>query len=95
MKSSRLCGTGSRQRDVVLLGHSWGTAIGLVYAARFPDKVAAYVGVSQVADMYEGERLSYKFARSEATRRGDRSAAQALARIGQAAAFRGSNAHVA
>ena len=72
-----------QKANVVLLGHSWGTAIGLVYAARFPDKVAAYVGVSQVADMYEGERLSYEFARSEATRRGDRSAARALARIGQ------------
>jgi proline iminopeptidase len=71
------------QKDrVVLLGHSWGTAIGIIYAARFPEKVAAYVGVSQVADMREGERLSYEFARSEAARRGNRSATKALARIG-------------
>lgn len=68
---------------VVLLGHSWGTALGVVYASRFPDKVAAYVGVGQVADMREGERLSYEYARSEARRRKDRSAALALERIGQ------------
>jgi proline iminopeptidase len=70
------------QKDkVVLLGHSWGTAIGITYAARFPEKVAAYVGVSQVADMREGERVSYEFARSEAARRGDRRATKALERI--------------
>ena len=42
---------------VVLLGHSWGSAIGLVYAARHPDKVTAYLGIGQVANMREGERL--------------------------------------
>ena len=68
---------------VVLLGHSWGTALGIVYAARFPDKVAAYVGIGQVADMREGERLSYQYARSEARRREHRSAMQALDRIGE------------
>jgi proline iminopeptidase len=68
---------------VVLLGHSWGTALGVEYASRFPDKVAAYVGVSQVADMREGERLSYEYARSEARRREDRSATRALERIGE------------
>ena len=68
---------------VVLLGHSWGTALGVIYASRFPDKVAAYVGVGQVADMREGERLSYEYARSEARRRENRGAARALERIGE------------
>jgi proline iminopeptidase len=67
---------------VVLLGHSWGSAIGLVYAARHPGKVAAYVGVGQVADMREGERLSYEFALGEARRRNDRNAIKALQKIG-------------
>lgn len=67
---------------VVLLGHSWGTAIGILYADRFPDKVAAYVGVGQVADMPEGERLSYEFARAEAARRRHGDAARDLERIG-------------
>lgn len=70
------------QDRVVLLGHSWGSAIGLVYAARHPGKVAAYVGVGQVADMREGERLSYEFALAEAVRRGHRGAMKALTKIG-------------
>jgi pimeloyl-ACP methyl ester carboxylesterase len=70
------------KRHVVLLGHSWGSAIGLLYAARHPGKVAAYVGVGQVADMREGERLSYEFAVREARRRNHRGAMKALRKIG-------------
>ena len=29
------------QRQVVLFGHSWGSALGVLYASRFPHKVAA------------------------------------------------------
>jgi pimeloyl-ACP methyl ester carboxylesterase len=67
---------------VVLLGHSWGSAIGLLYAVRHPGKVAGYVGVGQVVDMRQGERLSYEFARGEAYRRNDDDAIKALRRIG-------------
>jgi pimeloyl-ACP methyl ester carboxylesterase len=68
--------------QVVLLGHSWGSALGILYAARHPEKVAAYVGIGQVVDMAEGERLSYNFARTEADRRRHRGALKALDRIG-------------
>ena len=71
-----------QKNKVVLLGHSWGSAVGLLYAARFPEKVAAYVGVGQVADMAEGERVSYEFARSEAARRRHSDASRALEEIG-------------
>jgi pimeloyl-ACP methyl ester carboxylesterase len=32
------------KRKVAIFGHSWGSALGVLYAARFPEKVAAYVG---------------------------------------------------
>src|SRR5262249_40616751 len=66
---------------VVLLGHSWGSALGILYTARHPEKVAAYMGIGQVVDMAEGERLSYDFARTEATRRQYRRALKTLHRI--------------
>jgi proline iminopeptidase len=69
-------------KRVVLLGHSWGSALGLLYTSRYPEKVAAYVGVGQVVDMRTGERLSYDFARAGATRRQHRGALKALDRIG-------------
>ena len=70
------------QEKVVLLGHSWGTVLGTVYAAQHPLKVAAYVGVAQIANMPVGRRLSYDFALSEAEKRGDHRAVTELQRIG-------------
>jgi proline iminopeptidase len=70
------------QDKVVLLGHSWGTAIGTLYTARHPEKVAAYVGVAQIADMPHRDRLSYQFALAEARRRDNAGAVSELEKIG-------------
>jgi pimeloyl-ACP methyl ester carboxylesterase len=70
------------RRQVVVLGHSWGSALGTIYAARFPAKVAAYVGVGQVADMAASEAASYAFTLAEAERRGHTAALKALKAIG-------------
>ncbi|BCA55665.1 alpha/beta hydrolase [Nitrospira sp. KM1] len=69
-------------RRVILLGHSWGTVPGTIYAATHPEKVAAYVGVGQIADMPAGERLSYEFAQSQARQRKDQKAIRELEEIG-------------
>lgn len=60
-----------KKRTVILLGHSWGTVLGTIYASMHPDKVAVYIGIGQVADMPSGERLSYGYARDQAILRGD------------------------
>lgn len=68
--------------NVVLVGHSWGTSIGVAYAQAHPDNVAAYVGIGQVVNATEGERRSYQFTLDEARRAGNREAENALRRIG-------------
>jgi pimeloyl-ACP methyl ester carboxylesterase len=70
------------QEQVVLVGHSWGSAIGALAVARSPELYSCYVGIGQVADMTEGEALSYRWVVSEAQRRRDRRALRALERIG-------------
>ncbi|MCS6288675.1 MAG: alpha/beta hydrolase [Nitrospira sp.] len=67
---------------VILIGHSWGTVLGTVYVSRYPEKVAAYVGVAQIAEVPQSRRLSYEFALSEARKRGDTKALSELAEIG-------------
>ncbi|HLZ84963.1 MAG TPA: alpha/beta hydrolase [Caulobacteraceae bacterium] len=69
-------------RRVVLLGHSWGSALGVLYASRYPAKVAAYVGVGQVADMAASEAASYAFVLARAQERGRRRAVRRLLAIG-------------
>jgi len=66
---------------VVLLGHSWGTVLGTIYAHEHPQNVAAYVGIAQISDMARGAQLSYEFALSEAIKRGHRSAIAELRAI--------------
>ena len=67
---------------VVLFGHSWGSSLGVLYAARFPAKVAAYVGSGQVGDAAAGESASYAFAIAEAQRLGKQRALKKLRAIG-------------
>jgi pimeloyl-ACP methyl ester carboxylesterase len=71
-----------QQKKVFILGHSWGTALGVLYAARFPEKVAAYVGCAQIGDWASGESSSYAFALAEAERAGDGRALKKLRAIG-------------
>lgn len=67
---------------VVLAGHSWGTNIGVAYSQAHPEKVAAYVGVSQIANAAEDERRSYAFTLAEAKKRGNTKALAELQSVG-------------
>ena len=67
---------------VAIFGHSWGSVLGAMYAARFPEKVMAYVGSGQIGDWAAAESASYAFALSEAQRRGNRRALNKLRAIG-------------
>src|SRR5437867_12809438 len=67
---------------VAVFGHSWGSALGVLYAARFPEKVAAYVGSGQIGDWAAGESASYAFALAEAQRLGKHRAVKKLRAIG-------------
>jgi pimeloyl-ACP methyl ester carboxylesterase/membrane protease YdiL (CAAX protease family) len=67
---------------VAILGHSWGSALGAIYAARFPEKVSVYVGAAQIGDSAAGESLSYSFGLAEAERRHDEKALKKLRAIG-------------
>ena len=71
------------KKKVVILGHSWGSALGTLYAARHPDKVSAYVGTGQIGDLQASEHLSYAFVLAEAERRNNRRALKQLHAIGE------------
>jgi len=71
-----------RQGKVVIFGHSWGSALGVLYAARFPEKVSAYVGGAQIGDSAAGESASYAFTVAEAERLNNHKALKALRTIG-------------
>jgi pimeloyl-ACP methyl ester carboxylesterase len=68
---------------VYVLGHSMGTMIGLELAAKYPQHVAAYIGVGQVVQVAENEKQSYDFALHEARRAGNQAAIDELECVGR------------
>jgi pimeloyl-ACP methyl ester carboxylesterase len=69
-------------QPLVLLGHSWGSLVGVLAAQRRPDLFAAYVGVGQLVNLRRNEEISYRWVLEEAKRRGDAEALAALEKIG-------------
>ncbi|MFC7749713.1 alpha/beta fold hydrolase [Paenibacillus thermoaerophilus] len=54
------------QEKVLLIGHSYGTYIGMKAAAKAPDKFVAYIGIGQVADPVKSETDSLAYAVEQA-----------------------------
>lgn len=67
---------------IVLVGHSWGGALGLLYAHAHPDEVSALIGVAPLVAELPRERAQHAFVQAEADRVGDEGAAERLAEIG-------------
>ena len=70
------------QEKVAIFGHSWGSLLGTLYAARFPEKVSLYIGGAQIADAAAAEAAAYALAVAAAKSRADRKALKTLRRIG-------------
>jgi pimeloyl-ACP methyl ester carboxylesterase len=54
------------KQKIILVGHSWGTVLGVIIAQRHPDWLYAYVGVGQWVNTLRSEREGYAFVLSEA-----------------------------
>jgi len=66
------------KRKVFLVGHSWGSGVGLAVAIRRPDLLYAYIGMGQAIDWRENERVGMAWTLAQARERGD---AEAIAAI--------------
>ncbi|MDT3501979.1 alpha/beta fold hydrolase [Stenotrophomonas maltophilia] len=71
----------TRQDRIFLLGHSWGSLLGLDMARRHPEWLYAYVGAGQVVDMRESERRGWAWAMQKARERGNSDAVAELQSI--------------
>ena len=70
------------KRKIILVGHSWGSYLGLHVVDRFPDDYWAYVGIGQVANQQESEAVSYRAVLDHARTVGDDRAVRELEAIG-------------
>ncbi|MBR0347898.1 MAG: alpha/beta hydrolase [Rudaea sp.] len=54
------------KRKLILMGHSWGTVVGMGAALKRPDLFHAYVGIGQNVNTMENERVSFDFGLAQA-----------------------------
>ena len=59
------------QHKIYLLGHSWGSFIGIQTAARAPERFHAYIGMAQMVHQLKSEKLAYDYMLAEYRNRGD------------------------
>jgi pimeloyl-ACP methyl ester carboxylesterase len=49
------------QEKIFLMGHSWGSFLGVKTIEKHPENYFAYIGIGQVTNQIESERLAYDF----------------------------------
>jgi pimeloyl-ACP methyl ester carboxylesterase len=71
-----------QQEKIYLVGHSWGSALGVLTVQRYPELYHAYVGIGQAVNMEEGERISYEWTLAQAEAAHDSRSVARLQEIG-------------
>jgi pimeloyl-ACP methyl ester carboxylesterase len=69
------------KEKIFVVGHSWGSSLGLELASRHPDRLHAYIGVGQLTDGPESERRGWAFALHSAEAAGNQGAVRQLQAI--------------
>jgi len=60
------------QKKILLLGHSWGTQLGILTVQRYPDDYHAYISVSQVVHPQQAEEISYEWLKQQVNEQGSK-----------------------
>lgn len=60
-----LCKRFSRQK-IYLIGHSWGSRLGMYLARMYPESIASYIAVGQEVASYESELQSWQYSYDQA-----------------------------
>ena len=70
------------QPKILLVGHSWGSALAVFMLKKRPELFSAFVGTGQLVNMRRNEEYNYRRQLKQAERRGNQDALQALRAIG-------------
>ncbi len=69
------------QEKIFLVGHSWGSFLGMTLVQKYPEHFHSYVGIGQCVHLAEGERISYKFVTDTAKKLENKKAIKQLEKI--------------
>lgn len=57
------------QKSLYLLGHSWGSILGLRFVKDYPELVRNYIGCGQVVNMQKSSKVAYEYALAHADKK--------------------------
>lgn len=80
---SRLLARRFHQPNIYLMGHSWGTLLGVQTVQKYPELFRAYLGIGQVANQLQGEQLSYDWVLQQANEHRNQPQIDLLTRYGR------------
>jgi pimeloyl-ACP methyl ester carboxylesterase len=66
------------KKKIYLMGHSWGTYLGLKTIEKYPGNYLAYFGIGQTSNQLESEKLAYDYMLQHATEIKDKKAVEKL-----------------
>jgi len=70
-----------KQEKIYIMGHSWGSFLGILTVQRHPELFHAYLGVGQVCYQYKGEQISFEWVKEQANKQNNEDAVEALSKI--------------
>ena len=71
------------KQKIYLIGESWGSALGVMVAQRYPQDYAAFIGSGQIVDFVQTEKIDYDLALRIARERGDQKMVDKLVAQGE------------
>jgi pimeloyl-ACP methyl ester carboxylesterase len=71
------------KEKVYLVGHSWGSELGMYVVDRYPERIAAFISVGQLVHGAKNESLSYDYTLERAKKENNEKALADLLRIGK------------
>ena len=67
-----------KQDRIYIMGHSWGSLLGILTAYEYPELYRAYFGIGQACYQFKGEHISYEWVKEQASQHNDENAIERL-----------------
>jgi len=72
-----------KKEKIAILGHSWGSVLGTLFIKKYPEEVSHYIGVGQVINMLENEKVGYSKLKEEILKSGNKADLKKLEALGE------------
>ncbi len=70
------------KEKIAILGHSWGSMLGSLFVKKYPEEVLCYIGVGQIIDIVENEKVGFDKLRERIVKANNQKDLAALEKIG-------------